>query len=76
MIRGLRGATIWSEDLNHLLPFYRDLLGFKVGVQTEGFVVLGDHEATTLAPGTHSERGAWPEYGSRPAHGRLERRRR
>jgi hypothetical protein len=23
MIDGLRGATIWSEDLNHLLPFYR-----------------------------------------------------
>jgi predicted enzyme related to lactoylglutathione lyase len=55
MIRRLRGATIWSEDLNHLLPFYRDLLGFKVGVQTEGFVVLGGDETATLALGTHSE---------------------
>jgi predicted enzyme related to lactoylglutathione lyase len=55
MIKGLRGATIWSEDLNNLLPFYRDLLGFAVGVQTAGFVVLGDLSAPTLALGTHSE---------------------
>jgi glyoxylase I family protein len=55
MINGLRGATIWSEDLNHLLPFYRDVLGFKVGFETEGFVVLGDPATPTLALGTHSE---------------------
>ena len=55
MIKGLRGATIWSEDLNNLLPFYRDLLGFKVGLQIEGFVVLGDVGTPTLALGTHSE---------------------
>jgi predicted enzyme related to lactoylglutathione lyase len=56
MIKGLRGATIWSEDLNNLLPFYRDLLGFRVGLQIEGFVVLGDPGTTpTLALGTHSE---------------------
>src|ERR687892_365434 len=56
MIRGLRGATIWSEDLNNLLPFYRDLLGFKVGLQIDGFAVLGDPGTPpTLALGTHSE---------------------
>ena len=55
MIKGLRGATIWSEDLNNLLPFYRDTLGLRVGVQTPGFVVLGDREAPALALGTHSE---------------------
>jgi catechol 2,3-dioxygenase-like lactoylglutathione lyase family enzyme len=55
MIKGLRGATIWSEDVNNLLPFYRDLLGFKVGLQMEGFVVLGDLGTPTLALGTHSE---------------------
>jgi predicted enzyme related to lactoylglutathione lyase len=55
MIKGLRGATIWSEDLNNLLPFYRDLLGFKVGLQIEGFVVLGELGKPTLALGTHSE---------------------
>ncbi len=31
MITGLRGASIWSEDLNNLLPFYRDVLGLEVG---------------------------------------------
>ena len=55
MIQGLRGVTIWSEDLNKLLPFYRDLLGFEVGLQIEGFVVFGDMKAPTLALGTHSE---------------------
>src|SRR5262249_28749438 len=55
MITGLRGATIWSEDLNNLLPFYRDVLGLRVGVQTPGFVVLGDRNAPALALGTHSE---------------------
>jgi len=55
MIKGLRGATIWSEDLNNLLPFYRDVLGLTVGLQIEGFVLLGDLTAPALALGTHSE---------------------
>jgi len=55
MIKGLRGATIWSEDLGNLLPFYRDVLGLGVGVQTPGFVVLGERGAPALALGTHSE---------------------
>src|SRR5215475_6704711 len=55
MIKGLRGATIWSEDLNRLLPFYRDRLGLEVGLETPGFVVLGDLGSPTLALGTHSE---------------------
>ena len=55
IIKGLRGATIWSENLNNLLPFYRDVLGVKVGLETEGFVILGDPKNPTLALGTHSE---------------------
>lgn len=55
MITGLRGASIWSEDLNKLLPFYRDVLGLKVSVQTPGFVVFGEREAPALGLGTHSE---------------------
>jgi predicted enzyme related to lactoylglutathione lyase len=55
MIKGLRGSTIWSEDVNHLLPFYRDVLGLEVGLQIDGFVVLGDLRTPTLALGTHSE---------------------
>jgi len=49
MITGLRGATIWSEDLNRLLPFYRDVLGLPVAVETPDFVVLGRREGPSLA---------------------------
>src|SRR5438132_10699512 len=55
MITGLRGATIWSENLNNLLPFYRDVLGLPVTIETPGFVVLGPREGPALALGTHSE---------------------
>src|SRR6266550_52348 len=51
MIKGLRGATTWSEDLNNLLPFYRDLLGLPIAIQIPGFVVLGKLGAATLALG-------------------------
>src|SRR5215470_15446051 len=50
MITGLRGTSIWSENLNNLLPFYRDVLGLEVTTETPGFVVLGG-----LWLGTHSE---------------------
>ncbi len=55
MIKGLRGASIWSEDLGNLLPFYRDVLGLKVALQTPGFVVLGELGGPALALGTHSD---------------------
>jgi hypothetical protein len=55
MITGLRGATIWSEDHNRLLPFCRDGLHLPVTIETPGFVVLGPSEGPSLAPGTHSE---------------------
>lgn len=54
MIKGLRGASIWSEDVNNLLPFYRDVLGLEMGFQCPGFVVLGELGAPALALGTHS----------------------
>lgn len=55
MIKRLDGVTIWSEDLNNLLPFYRDVLGLKVGEQAPGFAVLGERDAPALRLGTHSE---------------------
>ena len=57
MIKRFAGTTIWSEDLNNLLPFYRDVLGLKVAHESQGFVVLGDDqpEVPSLALGTHSE---------------------
>jgi predicted enzyme related to lactoylglutathione lyase len=55
MIKGLSGATIWSEDLNRLLPFYRDVLGLPVRMQTPAFVVFGADGAPALGLGTHSD---------------------
>jgi predicted enzyme related to lactoylglutathione lyase len=57
MITQFAGASIWSEDLNNLLPFYRDVLGLKVGQVSEGFIILGQAspESPALGLGTHSE---------------------
>jgi hypothetical protein len=74
MIQGLRGASIWSEDVKNLLPFYRDVLGLKVGFESPGFVVLGELGAPALALGTHSEVQAQRRTGA--AHGRPCDRRR
>jgi predicted enzyme related to lactoylglutathione lyase len=53
----IAGASIWSEDLHNLLPFYRDVLGLKVLHESESYVVFGETEeaAVTLGLGTHSE---------------------
>lgn len=56
MIRGLRLATIWSEDLTkRLLPFYEGVIGLKPGIKAPGFVLFGDPNAPALAIGTHSD---------------------
>src|SRR5437867_9122975 len=57
MIKQFAGASIWSEDLNNLLPFYRDVLGLKVAMESPDFVVLGVDQpgVPALALGTHSE---------------------
>ena len=57
MIKQFAGASIWSADLNNLLPFYRDVLGIKVTMESPGFVLLGadSPDAPALGIGTHSE---------------------
>jgi predicted enzyme related to lactoylglutathione lyase len=57
MIKKFAGASIWSEDLHNLLPFYRDVLGLKVVDESESFVVLGadQPDSAALGLGTHSE---------------------
>ena len=57
MIKQFEWASIWSEDLNNLLPFYRDVLGLKVAQESPDFVVLGAGETgnAVLGLGTHSE---------------------
>ena len=61
MLKGLSGATIWSEDLNNLLPFYRDVLGLTIAYEVPGFVGFGQraeaggYRGAYLGLGTHSE---------------------
>jgi predicted enzyme related to lactoylglutathione lyase len=55
MISGLGGVSIWSSDLNNLLPFYRDTLGLSVILESERFVLLGQPNAPALGLGSHSE---------------------
>ena len=55
MINGLGGATIWSSDLKNLLPFYRDVVGLQVTVDTPEFALLGQEGQPSLGLGTHSE---------------------
>jgi predicted enzyme related to lactoylglutathione lyase len=55
MIKGLSAASIWSADLNNLLPFYRDVLGLKVAIQSPRFVVLGEAGGPSVGLGTHSD---------------------
>ena len=56
MITGFAGASIWSEDVSKLLPFYRDVLGLKVSMESPNYVILGnDMNAPSLALATHSE---------------------
>jgi hypothetical protein len=52
MITGVCGTTVWSEDLNRLLPFYRDLLGFPVAIDTPGLSCSADrmHMRSRWAP--------------------------
>jgi predicted enzyme related to lactoylglutathione lyase len=55
MIKGFAGSSVWSENLNNLLPFYRDTLGLKPTMESPEFVVFGDVNGPTLGLGTHSE---------------------
>lgn len=56
MSKRFSNVTLWSQDLNSLLPFYRNTLGLKVGMQDERFVVFGDDEkGPNFCLGSHSE---------------------
>lgn len=56
MLKRFSNVTVWSQDLNNLLPFYRDTLGLKVAMQDERFVAFGESEDEPgLCLGSHSE---------------------
>ena len=54
MIEGVAGVVIWTEDLQKLLTFYRDILGFSPHSVRPNFVAFkwGDMR---LSIGEHSE---------------------
>jgi len=52
MLSSLHSVLIWSEDVQRLLPFYRDVLGLKPLVETDQFAVF---PAVGLRIGTHSD---------------------
>jgi predicted enzyme related to lactoylglutathione lyase len=61
MLKGLMGATIWSENLANLVPFYRDVLGLPVAYENPDFVGFGvrapsggGYAGSYLGIGTHS----------------------
>ncbi len=54
MIKGIHSVLIWTEDLQRLLPFYRDVLGMKPQMENEGFVAFEAASGSALALGTHS----------------------
>jgi predicted enzyme related to lactoylglutathione lyase len=57
MIKQFAGASIWSEDINNLLPFYRDVLGLKVSMESPGYALVGQAspDSPAVLLGTHSE---------------------
>ncbi len=54
MIKKFDGVSLWSSDLQNLLPFYRDTLGFEVALESPRFVILGGR-GQGLCIGSHSE---------------------
>ncbi len=55
MIKRFDGVSLWSHDLQTLLPFYRDLMQLPVALESPRFVILGDFENPRLCLGSHSE---------------------
>jgi predicted enzyme related to lactoylglutathione lyase len=62
MITGLGGTTIFTEDVDRLAAFYRDVVGLPVNPNSgtdpasgETFYVLGPANGPTLNVGKHSE---------------------
>ncbi len=55
MLTGIHSVVIWTEDVNRLLPFYRDVLGLKPQMENEGFVAFEASSGAAHALGAHSE---------------------
>ncbi len=56
MIGGVAGVVIWTDDLERLLPFYRDTLGLPLHSLQPGFAAFRFGEVR-LSVGVHSQVG-------------------
>jgi predicted enzyme related to lactoylglutathione lyase len=54
MITRIHSVFIWTQNVGRLVPFYRDVLGLKPEMETEGFVVFR-LDGAQLAIGAHSK---------------------
>ncbi len=55
MLKGIHSVLIWTEDLQRILPFYRDVLGLKPQMENDQFVVFESSSGAALAIGAHSD---------------------
>lgn len=55
MIKKLHSVVIWTEEMKRLVPFYRDVLGLQLQMDTPQFAVFMSEEGPQLAIGSHSE---------------------
>jgi len=55
MIKRLHSVVIWTEEIGRLVPFYRDVLGLQLQMDTPEFAVFMSEEGPQLAIGRHSD---------------------
>jgi predicted enzyme related to lactoylglutathione lyase len=51
----LDSVIFWTDDMNRLLGFYRDRLGFEVDFESPDFVALRTDQGAQICVGKHSE---------------------
>lgn len=51
----LDSVIFWTDNMDRLLGFYRDRMGFEVDFESPGFVVLRTDQGPQIAVGKHSE---------------------
>lgn len=54
MVGDLAGVILWTEDVERLAAFYRDVLGLKVHSEHEGFVAFDVGPGLRLSVGRHN----------------------
>ena len=55
MLSKIQSVLIWSEDIQRLAPFYRDVLGLTPEMESDEFVMFQAASGAQLGLGRHSE---------------------